>query len=155
MEGRMIAAALKMIFEGVSTEIIEELTISYIGMEYREKIGGMVWGMKRNRQEILNQFKEKKVYSEAAKLLEGFEHRGDFEIQVILRNLDNVTLTAALAGASGDVVVAFLSNLSDRMLCFISEDMERWNGTEEEILAAQKKILELAGRCNEMNTLRP
>ena len=38
---------------------------------------------------------------------------------------------------------AFLKNLSDRMLYFIHEDMKQWNGTEEEILTAQEKLLEL------------
>ena len=66
---------------------------------------------------------------------------------MILRNLDNVTLTSALVGASGKVDSAFLANLSDRMLYFIHEDMKHWNGTEEEILTAQKKVLELGYLC--------
>ena len=58
-----------------------------------------------------------------------------------------MTLTAALAGASGEVVRAFLTNLSDRLLYFIHEDMKQWNGTEEDILTAQKKVLEIGGFC--------
>ena len=61
----------------------------------------------------------------------------------MLRNMDNDTLTAALAGASGKVAVRFLSNLADRILCCIHEDIEHWSGTEEEILAAQRKVLEI------------
>lgn len=72
---------------------------------------------------------------------------GDFEIQSILRNMDNMTLTAALVGASGEVAKAFMSNLSDRMIFFIHEDMKQWSGTEEEIISAQKKILELGNFC--------
>lgn len=73
---------------------------------------------------------------------------GNFEIQLILRNIDNVTLlTSALVGASGEVARVFLSNLSDRMLYFIHKDMKQWNGTEKDILTAQKKVQELGNIC--------
>lgn len=99
--------------------------------------------LKYTRQEILDHYRDKKLYSEHTDLLESFAQIGDFEIQLILRDSDNATLTAALTGASGRVVQAFLKNLSDRMLYFIHEDMKQWNGTEEEILTAQEKLLEL------------
>lgn len=83
------------------------------------------------------------MFSENTNLLEDFVHVGDFEIQIILRNIDNVTLTAALTGASGKVVQKFLKNLADRILYLIHEDMEYWNETEEDILTAQKTVLEL------------
>ena len=107
--------------------------------------------LKYARQEILDQYRDKKIYSDNTDLLEELVHVGDFEIQLILRNLDTVTLTAALTGASGEVVRAFLANLSDRVLYFIHEDMKQWNGTEEEILAAQKKVLAL--HCDIQSTL--
>ena len=103
--------------------------------------------LKYTRQEILDFYKDKKMYSDNTNLLEEFVHVEDFEIQLILRNIDNVTLTAALAGASGKIVKAFFANLSDRMLYFIHEDMKQWNGTEAEILSAQKMILELGNFC--------
>ena len=146
-EGRMIAAVLKMIFAGERPELIQETVASYIGMDYREKSGYMREILKYTRQELINKYKDKKLYSEATDLLEELVHLGDFEIQVILRNLDNLTLTTALAGASGEVVTAFLSNLADRILYLISEDMELWQGTEEEILEAQRKVLEIGSFC--------
>lgn len=142
-EGNMIAAVLRRIFAGESPVILQELIASYIGIDYREKNGRMSEMLKYTRQEILDQYRDKKMYSDNTNLLEEFVHVDDFEIQLILRNLDTVTLTAALAGASGEVARSFLANLSDRVLYFIHEDMKQWNGTEEEILAAQKKILEL------------
>ncbi len=87
------------------------------------------------------------MYLSDTDLLEEFVHVGDFEIQSILRNIDSLTLTAALAGASGDVDRAFMSNLSDRMRYFIHEDMKQWSGTEEEIVSAQRKVLELGNFC--------
>lgn len=141
-EGRMVAAVLKLIFAGQNPEFIQETIASHIGIDYREKMGSMGKIPKCARQEIINKYADKKLYSANTGLLEKFSSLGDFEIQVILRNTDTATLTAALTGASGKIVMIFLSNLSDRVLYFISEDLEHWQGTEEEILTAQKKILE-------------
>lgn len=148
-EGHMIAATLKMIFAGASPVILQELIASYIGMEYWQKKGHMAQAqiLKCTRQEILDSYKDKKIFSEATGLIEETADLGDFEIQTMLRNMDNATLTAALAGASGKVVTRFFSNLSDRILYFIHEDIEQWNGTEQEIVAAQRKVLELGSFC--------
>lgn len=146
-EGHMIVEVLKMIFSGERPEIIQETVASHIGMDYRERRGTMSKIPKNSRQDIINKYKDKKLYSDNTKLLEEFVHLGDFDIQVILRNSDNTTLTAALVGASGGVAVRFLSNLSDRMLYFISEDMDVWQGTEEEILDSQRRLLEIGSFC--------
>lgn len=146
-EGNMITAVLRRIVSGESPKILQELIASYIGIDYEEKSGLMGEMMKYTRQEILDQYNGRKMYSDNTNLLEDFIHAGDYEIQLILRNIDNVTLTTALAGASGKAARAFLANLSDRLLYFIHEDMKQWNGTEEEILTAQKKVLELGGFC--------
>lgn len=143
-EGKMIVAALRKIFSGESTEIVRELIASFIGMEYREKNAAKIREvLQYTREEILEQYQGKTCYSKHTDLLEEFAALGDFEIRLILRNTDNVTLTAALAGASGNVIMTFLANLSDRMLYFIHEDMVQWSGTEDDILDAQKKVLEL------------
>ena len=116
-------------------------------MGYWEKLEDMnkTARNKRTREEIIGRYRDKKLFSERTNLLEGFKQVGDFEIQVILRNLDNETLVAALCGASGVIVEGFLANLSDRLLYFVSEDIDRWEGDEEEILAAQRRVLAIGG----------
>lgn len=151
-EGRMIAASLRAIFSGEPLEIQREIIASYIGIDYRERSEAMGEILKYTRQELIHKFQEKQLYSQATNLLEGFAGLGGFEIQVILRNLDCATLTAALMGASGAVVVTFFSNLADRILYLVSEDMERWQGTEEQILEAQRKVLEIGGFCLQQKT---
>lgn len=143
-EGRMIADVLRAVFAGEGPEIIQEQIASHIGFEYRDKMKCASMGQerKRSRQEILDKYADKKQYSDATDLIEPLAGLGDFEIQAILRNLDNVTLTAALSGASGKVVRKVLANMADRVMYFISEDMDHWKGTEEEILAAQRKVAE-------------
>lgn len=146
-EGHMIVDVLKRIVSGESAEMLREIIASYVGIGYWEKIESANGReqIRRNRDEIIGKYREKKIFSEKTDLLEHFELVGDFEIQVILRNLDNETLTAALSGASGKIVTRFLMNLSDRVLYFISEDIDNWNGTEEEIMKAQRRVLAIGG----------
>ena len=146
-EGYMIARMLKRIASGENTEMLKEIVASYVGMGYWEKLEDATRNAqgKRNRDEIIGKYMDKNLYSEKTDLMERFEFVGDFEMQVILRNLDNETLAAALHGASGKVVTRFLRNLSDRLLYFVSEDIDNWSGTEEEILKAQRQVLAIGG----------
>jgi len=146
-EGRMIVHVLGEIASGAHPELLREIIASYVGVGYWEKLEDMKRGAqgKRTREEIIGKYKDKELFSEKTDLLERFEPVGDFEIRVILRNLDNETLTAALSGASGKIVGRFLLNLSDRLLYFVSEDIDRWNGTEEDILKAQRRVLAVGG----------
>ena len=146
-EGYMITHILKRIASGENTKTLREIVASYVGVGYWEKLEDMNRKEKgkRNRDEIIGKYKDKKLYSEKTDLLERFGLVGDFEIQVILRNLDSETLTTALSGASGNIVARFLMNLSDRLLYFVSEDIDSWNGTEEDILKAQRQVLAIGG----------
>lgn len=146
-EGRLITDVLRRMASGENEAVIREVIASYIGVGYRERLeeNNREERGKRNREEIICKYQNKALYSEKTNLLERFSVVGDFEIQVILKNLDSETLVAALKGASGLVVTGFLVNLSDRLLYFISEDLDRWNGTEEEILRAQRKVVAIGG----------
>lgn len=141
--GKLIAAALPLILSGESTEILWEVMVSYIGMEYREKVKPMDATLRKTREEIREKLKGKEPYSSATVLLDPLVEADDFQIQTILRNIDYRTLAAAMYGASGSVVQRFFDNVSDTLLYFVNEDMEQWKGTEVEILEAQRKILEL------------
>jgi len=145
--GYMIVHILKRIASGENTEVLREIVASYVGVGYWEKLEAASRKAqgKRNREEIIGKYRDKKLYSEKTDLLERFVSVGDFEIQVILRNLDNETLTAALCGASGKIVEGFLKNLSDRLLYFVSEDIDNWSGTEAEILKSQRQVLAVGG----------
>ena len=117
------------------------------GLGYWEKLEDATRNAqgKRNLDEIIGKYRDKNLYSAKTDLMERFELVGDFEMQVILRNLDNETLAAALNGASGKIVTRFLRNLSDRLLYFVSEDIDNWSGTEEDILKAQRQVLAVGG----------
>lgn len=144
-EGRMIAAALRMIASGNAPEVLQEMLASYVGIGYWEKLQRRSREQhKRTREEVIGNYQGKKPYSDKTALLEELVSSEDFKIRAVLRNLDNATLAAALCGASGELVARFLSNLSDRLLYFISEDIDSFQGTEEEMAEAQKRVLELS-----------
>lgn len=147
-EGRMIAGVLALIVAGEKKEWIQAEAASYIGMGYFEKIGDMGEALRKvpDRFALIEKYREKPLFSERTGLIEELAGLEDFEIQVLLRNLDNATLTAALSGASGAVAERFLANLSYRVLVFICEDIERFEGGEEEIIAAQERVLALSRR---------
>ncbi len=147
-EGRMIVRVLAMIVAGESKASIQEEAASRVGMGYLEKIGEMGEALRKvpDRFALIGKYREKTLFSGRTGLMEELVTLGDFEIQVLLRNLDNATLTAALCGASGAVVERFLANLAYRVLVFVCEDIERFEGREEEIIAAQKRVLELSRR---------
>lgn len=146
-EGRMIAAVLPKIIMGQNPKLIWELAASYVGMDYRERVkplDGERREWEKTREEILEKLKSKEPYSAATVLLEPLVEMDDFSIQVILRNIDNRTFAAAMYGASGRVVKRFFENVADTVLYYVNEDLEIWQGTEEDILAAQRIVLELA-----------
>lgn len=146
-EGCMITQILKRIAAGENTEMLREIAASFVGTGYwkwMEDANRAEKG-KGSEEDIIRKYREKKLYSEKTDLLERFDMVGDFEIQAILKNLDNETLTAALSGASGKIVKVFLANLSDRLLYFVSEDIDNWRGTEEDILKAQRRVLAVGG----------
>lgn len=144
-EGRMIAAALRMIASGNAPEVLQETLASYVGIGYWEKLQRRSREQhKRTREEVIGNYQGKKPYSDKTALLEELVSSEDFKIRALLRNVDNATLAAALCGASGELIARFLSNLSDRLLYFISEDIDSFQGTEEEMAEAQKRVLELS-----------
>lgn len=75
----------------------------------------------------------------------------DWLIRLILKTLDNKTFISAMVGASGKIVRKFYMNLNNTLISFLNEDMRVWNGTEDEIIDAQRKIImrfyELTNQC--------
>lgn len=59
---------------------------------------------------------------------------------IIIRNTDNKTFIAAMSGASGEICIRFLSNLSDRLLSVIDEDIRQYKGTTEEVRRTAKNV---------------
>ncbi len=137
----MTADVLQYIISGESEGIIREAIASHMGRNYRNHFVNITEEKKKLRKEILAFYKEKEQKLETVCLLKEFLDYSDEKIQYIIKSIDNHTFVAALSGASNQVCVKFLSNLSDRLLSCIDEDIRQYRGTKEEIAEAQKKIL--------------
>lgn len=96
---------------------------------------------KIDRQKVLDSYSEKDA---EVGYIEELLNCSDEGIKIIIRNVDNVTLVVALSGASGELCKRFLSNISDKLLHFINQDIKNCDVSLIEIIDAQKEILKLA-----------
>ena len=72
----------------------------------------------------------------------------DEEIQLLLRNIDNLTLEIALKGAKEETAECFYRNLSLRLRYLIQEDMEYMGPVRMcDVEAAEEKIMEIARKA--------
>lgn len=140
----MIAEAVLTMFEGVSEHIMIEVIASHLGREYYDRFALNVnYNVNYNeysREKILNSYTDKK---EEVNLLEELADYSDDDIAILIRNIDNVTFANALSGASGKVCKKFLTNISDKLLYFIDNDIKNCNADESKVTEAQKEILQI------------
>ncbi len=128
-----------MIIEGVYIEDIKEEMALRLGKEYRKYL-------------LVEKKNDKIDYTELLKrkckvnLIEDIVQIEKEKIRNCIRNIDNVTFSMALSGASGEVCVYILDNfISNQLRWFIYEDIFLYEETTlEEIYNAQlhmKKLL--------------
>lgn len=91
--------------------------------------------------EIIEKYITKKA---AVDILEPLANIADKKAQLILREINNTTLLYALAGASGNVCIKFMKNLSGRMLRFLDEQLQTEDFDIDLIKEAQIQILQIA-----------
>lgn len=94
-----------------------------------------------NEEDILKKYKTKECIVDIMEVLAELD---DTSIQLILKEITNTTLLYALAGASGEVCIKFMRNLSERMLLFLDEQLQTENFEVEQIEEAQNVILQAA-----------
>ena len=78
-------------------------------------------------------------------ILDGMQKCTDEEIQLLLRNVDNLTLSVALKGAREETAECFYRNLSLRLRRLIQEDMEYMGPVRMcDVEESEEKIIEVA-----------
>ena len=78
-------------------------------------------------------------------ILDDIQKCTDEEIQLLLRNIDNLTLEVALKGAGKETAECFYRNLSLRLRRMIQEDMEYMGPVRMcDVEEAEKKIIRIA-----------
>lgn len=82
---------------------------------------------------------------EMRSILDDIQKCSDEEIQLLLRNVDNLTLAVALKGAKEETAECFYRNLSLRLKRMIQEDMEYMGPVRMcDVEGAEEKIIEVA-----------
>ena len=82
---------------------------------------------------------------ETKSILDEIQKCSDEEIQLLLRNVDNLTLAVALKGARAETAECFYRNLSLRLRLLIQENMEYMGPVRIcEVEESEKKIMEVA-----------
>lgn len=151
---KLIANGMNCIVSGESLEYIMEVMCSLLGIHMRKKIisNNTIDYSDDYVKKVLEQYKNKVAYSESTNILNELLDADDWLIRLILKTLDNKTFISAMAGASGEIVRKFYMNLNNTLISFLDEDIKAWNGTEDEIVHAQRKIIkifyELTNQCN-------
>ena len=96
----------------------------------------------RELEKVIIKMREKE---ESKSILDSIQNCSDEKIQLLLRNVDNLTLSLALKGASLEVTECFYRNLSLRLRYLIQEDMEYMGPVRiSEVEEAAKKVIEVA-----------
>ena len=132
-------------FDGVSESTIIQIIASYFGKDYGEKFLTNMNNKDINIQKIYEGYTDKEV---AVPMLEELNDCDDEKLKMIIRNVDNVVLVNALSGASGELYVRFLRNISEKLVHFINKDIKNCDASLKEMIDAQKEIIQLAAQLN-------
>lgn len=90
---------------------------------------------------------------EKKSILDDIQKCSDEEIQLLLRNIDNLTLAIALKGVREETAECFYRNLSLRLRRLIQEDMEYMGPVRMcDVEAAAEKIIEVARKVLNYDT---
>lgn len=116
-----------------SPSIVKEQELKEMATE----LGVLITGL---QHELWINTKKKGILDEILKC-------SDEEIQLLLRNIDTITLAVALKGVSDEVAECFYRNLSLRLKYILQEDMEYMGPVRMcDVETAQKKISQIARR---------
>lgn len=97
--------------------------------------------LRKELEEVIYRLRKKE---EARGLLDGILKCSDEEIQLLLRNVDSITLAIALKGVKEEVADCFFRNLSLRLKYIVQEDMEYMGSLRMcDVEDAQRKILRI------------
>lgn len=134
--------------QGVQTLILREKLSSFFGDDFIGDIQKLFGLDSESQLKKIDTFiiknQDKPVFSKETSLLEDPLARMDNRsLQRLLREIDAVTLTIAISGASGKTQAKTLKNVSRKMAVMLIEEMETLGAPiASEITDSQKRVLE-------------
>ena len=140
-----ICNIVALIWSGENEEVIIEEVKAFLGRKYAHLIDDKEkqerWKM--TRSEAIEYYSQYDTGIEDTKIMTDFTDYSDYNIQRVLKCIDNEELLLAMMGASANIRKAFMRNLSDTMLRLLGEDLVSRTAEIQKIIDTQKRLLEL------------
>ncbi len=137
---KMICSAIILIFSGENESIVREDIQSFLGRKYSAYLSQ---NHQMNRHEVMEGVINIQTDFSDTGILDSLLDVEDYEIQLMLRQLNNEEFVQALLGTSKEIRIKLLQNLSERMLFLICEDLKNCVGDTAAIENAQKKMIHI------------
>lgn len=152
LEGIIIIEGILSIQQGYNSHVLKELLCSYFGTNFRTRF------MELCKYDILSvdmdiKYKEQPCFSEKTALLNNIINMHVRSMQRLLRELDTDTISTALFGSDDHIIDIILTNMSKRTAILILSNMECINPCEDDIINAQKKIIEIASQLKKQGEI--
>lgn len=145
----LIIEGILAIQQGVHSLILREKLSSFFGEDFIGDIQKHFGLDNESQLKKIDTFiiknQDKSLFSKETSLLEEPLGRMDTRsLQRLLREIDAVTLTIAISGASGKIQVKILKNVSKKLAVELIDEMETSSGIPitSEITGSQKRVLE-------------
>lgn len=136
----MICEVIVLIFSGENEEIVKEVISSFLGRKYA---GLVLQKMQLSRRELIEKIIAVETGFDNTEILDPLLSTDDYDIQMMLRQMENDEFLQALLGTSGEIRNRLLQNLSERMIAFIAETLHNTQGSIDDIKAAQRKMISI------------
>lgn len=137
----MICEVIVLIFSGENEETVKEVISSFLGRKYA---GLILKKAQLTRDELIEKIALMDTGVEDTGVLDPLASISDYDIQMMLRQIDNDEFLQALLGTSKDIRIRLLNNLSDRLIAFIADTLTNIQGDIDSIIKIQRKVISIA-----------
>lgn len=134
----MICEVIVLIFSGENEEIVKEVISSFLGRKYA---GLVIPKAQLSRGELIKEIADMDTGFADTGVLDPLDSISDYDIQMMLRQIDNDEFLQALLGTSKDIRIRLLNNLSDRLIAFIADTLTYMQGDIDSIIKIQRKVI--------------
>ncbi len=137
----MICEVIVLIFSGENEDVVKEVISSFLGRKYA---GLILKKAQLTRDELIEKIALMDTGVEDTGVLDPLASISDYDIQMMLRQIDNDEFLQALLGTSKDIRIRLLNNLSDRLIAFIADTLTNIQGDIDSIIKIQRKVISIA-----------
>ncbi len=145
LTAKMICETTALIFSGENETVVKEWLRAFLGRKYAHLIpddeSEQRWKM--SREDAIEYYSKIQAGLKDTGILGELASCDDRCIQQILRLADNDDVVNAMLGASVEVRKKLFSNLANRFIILVGEDMLKGTYDVEQIMTAQEKLMRI------------